>query len=205
MDLPIGIVSPTKGIHMTKPTAYVLGAAILIVGCGGVASVTTGQTSVVSEKIVDASGNLRVPSDYRTAFQYLGTWGVAADKEGEGSKQLHNVYVSPGSIQRFRESGEFADGTVLVKEVFATRNDQMTTGLVSHADALQGWFVMVKARNNIHPENKLWANGWIWSWFDADKPTKTTSTDFSKDCQSCHEPAKATDWVYSSGYPALKR
>ena len=31
-------------------------------------------------KVVDASGNLRVPSDYRTAYQFLGSWAVAADQ-----------------------------------------------------------------------------------------------------------------------------
>jgi hypothetical protein len=81
----------------------------------------------------------------------------------------------------------------------------MTTGVVSHADALQGWFLMLKDSKNSHPENKLWAEGWAWSWFDAANPQKTTSTDFKSDCQSCHEPAKATDWVYSSGYPPLRK
>jgi hypothetical protein len=31
-------------------------------------------------KVVDASGNLRVPSDYRNAYQSLGSWAVAADQ-----------------------------------------------------------------------------------------------------------------------------
>ena len=36
-------------------------------------------------KVVDASGNLRVPGDYRTAYQFLGSWAVAAD-QGRGFK-----------------------------------------------------------------------------------------------------------------------
>ena len=31
------------------------------------------------ETVVDANGTLRVPSDYRTAYQSLGSWAVAAD------------------------------------------------------------------------------------------------------------------------------
>jgi hypothetical protein len=27
---------------------------------------------------------------------------------------------------------------------------------------------------NTHPDNKLWGDGWGWSWFDAGNPTKTT-------------------------------
>jgi hypothetical protein len=34
---------------------------------------------------VDADGDLRVPADYRTAYQLLGSWAVADDK-GQGSK-----------------------------------------------------------------------------------------------------------------------
>jgi hypothetical protein len=51
---------------------------------------------------------------------------------------------------------------------------------VSHEQTLQGWFVMVKESKDTHPDNKLWGDGWAWSWFDAEKSTKTTSTDYKK-------------------------
>src|SRR6516164_8537026 len=70
----------------------------------------------------------------------------------------------------------------------------MTTGTVSHAQTLKGWFVLMKDSKNSHPGNKLWGNGWGWSWFDAGNPSKTTSTDYKQDCLPCHEPARATDW-----------
>lgn len=154
--------------------------------------------------VSDAKGNLHIPPDYRSAYEYLGSWAVAAD-ESQGSKQLHTVYASPGTTAAYRKTGRFPDGTVLIKEVYKTETGPMTTGVVSHADALQGWFLMLKDSKNSHPENKLWANGWAWSWFDTANPEKTTSTDFKSDCQSCHEPAKGTDWVYISGYPPLKK
>jgi hypothetical protein len=80
----------------------------------------------------------------------------------------------------------------------------MTTGTVSRADALKGWFVMVKDGTNRYPRNALWGDGWGWSWFDADNSTKTTSTDYRLNCKSCHVPAHATDWIYVDGYPPLK-
>ena len=39
-----------------------------------------------AESVADATGNLHVPRDYRTAYQLLGSWAVAA--EGQGSKEL---------------------------------------------------------------------------------------------------------------------
>src|SRR5215510_10290458 len=94
-------------------------------------------------KVVDASGNLRVPGDYRTAYQFLGSWAVAAD-QGPGSKEIHLVYASPGTAAAYRKNGRFTDGSVLVKEVFETATGSMTTGTVSHAQTLKGWFVLIK-------------------------------------------------------------
>jgi len=152
----------------------------------------------------DAEGHLHVPGDYRTSYQFLGSWAIAAD-DGKASKELHVVYASPGTIDVYRRDGRFPDGAVLVKEVFRTATGEMTTGTVSHADALKGWFVMVKDRANRHPGNPLWGDGWGWSWFDATDPSKTTSTNYKVDCQSCHVPAQASDWIYVDGYPTLKR
>ena len=30
--------------------------------------------------VVDANGNLKVPPDYRTSYQFLGSWAIASDK-----------------------------------------------------------------------------------------------------------------------------
>jgi hypothetical protein len=157
-----------------------------------------------AEAVVDPNGNLRVPAHYRTSYQFLGTWAVAADK-GQASKALHVVYASPGTIAAYRESGRFPDGSVLVKEVYQTATQPMTTGTVSHAEKLQGWFVMVKESKDIHPNNRMWGDGWAWSWFDAGNPLKTTSMNYKTDCLSCHTPAQATDLVYVAGYPLLSR
>jgi hypothetical protein len=154
--------------------------------------------------VADPKGNLHVPADYQKTYEYLGSWAVAADK-GSGSKEMHVVYASPGATAAFKRTGHFPDGAVLVKEVRDTATQPMTTGTVSHPMALKGWFVSVRDTKNSHPDNPLWGDGWGWSWFDAGKPMQTTSTDYRKDCLGCHQPAKATDWMYSSGYPTLQR
>src|SRR6201998_1330222 len=187
----------------------------VILGISGVAAViaiaTLGPMQVIStssasqmQAAVDAEGNLSVPPDYRTTYEALGSWAIAAD-EGRGSKELHVVLASPGSIEAYRKDGRFPDGTVLVKEVFETVTKDMTTGTVSHAEKLKGWFVMVRERATRYPGNALWGDGWGWSWFDAADPTKKTSTHYRLNCKSCHVPARATDWIYVDGYPALKR
>ena len=180
------------------------GAAPLISSAPVGRAGATDDPSPSTNAIADSEGALRVPADYRSMYEYLGTWAIAAD-QGPGSKQLHSVYASPGAVTAFRTNGHFPDGAVLVKEGYETATSPMTTGTVSHAETLAGWFVMVKDSKNSHPQNKLWGSGWAWSWFDAVNPLKTTSTDYTTDCQPCHIPAQSTDWIYTQGYPVLHK
>jgi Cytochrome P460 len=180
-----------------------ISAMVAAAAHGQMDTTASGNGSKV-ETVVDDAGNLHVPDAYRTTYQLLGSWAVAAN-QGQGSKELHVVYASPGTITAYRNDGRFPDGAVLLKEVFEATNGRMTTGIVSHAETLKGWFVMVKDSNGRHPGKSLWGDGWGWSWFEADNPSKTTSTDYKTDCLGCHVPARASDWVYVDGYPPLKR
>ena len=74
--------------------------------------------------LVDKTGNIRKPSDYRDRYQALGTYMVL-DPMGD---QMHVVYASPGTAEYYRKNRKFADGTVLVKEIFETDHAKMTTG-----------------------------------------------------------------------------
>jgi len=190
-----------------KTTSILIGLAGILATTLVAAEVQNYATAAMSDQspqtVVDEQGNLRVPEDYRAAYQFLGAWAIAAD-QGKGSQQLHVVYASPGTIPAYRKDGHFPDGSVLVKEVFETATGPMTTGTVSSAQTLKGWFVMVRDSKNTHPGNKLWGDGWGWSWFDAVNPTKTTSTDYKVNCLPCHMPAQATEWIYINGYPSLK-
>jgi hypothetical protein len=193
---PIDIV----GLGIAGTAAMV----VMVVAAHGQTDTTGSSDGPKTEAIVDASGNLHVPDAYRTAYQFLGSWAIAAD-EGQGSKELHVVYASPGSITAYHKNGRFPDGAVLVKEVFEAAAGQMTTGTVSHAETLKGWFVMMRDSSGRHAGNKLWGDGWGWSWFDVANPSKTTSTDYKTDCLPCHVPAQASDWVYVQGYSPLRR
>jgi hypothetical protein len=193
--------------HIASLVSLLAVAAVVVelrsLAAGGQGDLQVSRGDGAPAAVVDGQGNLRVPSNYRAAYEFLGAWAIAADK-GLGSSALHTVYASPGTIAAYHTSGHFPDGTVLIKEVHETSTAPMTTGTVSHAQTLKGWFVMVKDSKNSHPGNVLWGDGWGWSWFDAGNPTNTTSTNYRTDCLSCHVPAQATDWVYTSGYPTLK-
>jgi hypothetical protein len=174
------------------------------------------NNEVKVDTAVDANGKLHVPNTYRTTYHLLGTWAAAKD-QGAGSEELHVVYASPGSIEAYRKDGHFPDGTVLVKEVYRAATASMTTGTISHAASLRGWFVMVRDGKGRHAESDVWGDGWGWSWFDASDPSTPSRALPTKDgvpmrtfnhrenCLACHSPAKSTELIYIEGYPPLKR
>lgn len=128
---------------------------------------------------------------------------VAAEEGKAGSQGIHAVYTQLAAVEAYRKSGGFPDGTVLIKELFSTTTQDMTTGTVSSAGKTDGWFVMVKDSQNRFPGNKLSDDGRGWAYFDAADRSKTSTSDYESDCKGCHVPAQETDWVDVHGYPVL--
>jgi Cytochrome P460 len=151
--------------------------------------------------LVDKTGSIRKPADFRDLYQAL---GVYTPVDLNNNTEMHYTYALPGTAEYYRKTGKFVDGTVLVKEVFATDHAQMTTGNAHWAAGTKVWFVMIKDDKGRYPGNPLWGDGWGWALFKSDAPDKQVATDYKKDCLGCHVPAKATDWVYIQGYPVLR-
>lgn len=164
------------------------------------------------EDIVDEAGNISVPTDFRDDWAFLGAWSIAEEDvdasgaaSGHGAAGLHIVYTQRATIKHFRETGEFPDGAVIIKELLKATTDSMTTGTVSRGTEVEGWFVMVKDARGRFPNNPLWGDGWGWSLFSADNTEQTVSSNYQPDCLGCHIPARKDDWIYLSGYPVLEK
>ena len=99
----------------TKTIGIALAAALVV---GSVAALAQSRPRAsgaekAAVKVVDASGNLRVPENYRLRYQALGSWAIAADGAAD-SKEMHEVYASPGAIAAYQKTGRFPDGTVQI-------------------------------------------------------------------------------------------
>ncbi len=152
---------------------------------------------------VDEKGNISLPADYKATFTHLGSYATAS-KVGGAVDQLHGVYARPEDVKAFQKDGKFPDGAVIVKDVYKTKSDNLTTGTVAWATDIDIWFVMVKDTRGRFPKNDLWGDGWGWALFNAKDPKKQVATDYSTDCRACHVPAKKDDWIYTRGYPVLR-
>lgn len=153
---------------------------------------------------VDAEGNISLPTGYKRKWTHLGNWAVAK-QPGNTIHEMHDVYTQPETIDAFNETGEFPDGAVLVKEVRETKADQLTTGHSAWSTDMKLWFVMIKDRKERFGNSDHWGDGWGWALFEAKDPSKNVSAGYDTSCLGCHVPAEDSDWVYTYGYPDLKK
>jgi hypothetical protein len=186
-----------------KPALLLSTIALALASCSRQADTPAPQEPAPQAILVsDAKGQISLPKGF-DRWPTLGSWATASAGPGTPVDEMHTVYVSPGGIETFRKDGVFADGTVLVKEVRGAKAAQLTTGNAHWAAATKVWFVMVKDSTGKHKDNPLWREGWGWALFEADNPGEQVAPSFEASCQTCHEPAKDSDWIYSAAYPVL--
>ncbi len=161
--------------------------------------------------LVDSSGKIAIPERFRSEWVFLGTWSVAeqdaeqsSEASGRGAAELHNVYTQPDVIEAYRQTGEFPDGAVLVKELLTGATKPMTTGVVSRGTDIEGWFILVKDTQNRFTSNPLWGDGWGWVLYSSEDRTAPVTRSYQSECLGCHIPARDTDWIYVEGYPVLE-
>ena len=162
-------------------------------------------------KWVDRNGNISLPKDFASRWVFLGTWSIAekdvkrsGEASGHGAAGLHNVYTQPGVVEYYKKHKAFPDGAVLVKELLKGVTAPMTTGTVSRAGEVEGWFVMVKDTQGRFKDNSLWGDGWGWALFNVGEKTRPVTKNYKTECIGCHLLAKDKDWIYVEGYPLLQ-
>ena len=184
---------------------FVLTGLLMATGRAVVSRHTLAQSTIAEKfsEYVDAAGNISFPRDYSMTFMHLGTYATASKPEG-AVDQVHAVYARPKDVIAYRKSGKFPDGAVIVKDVQHVASALLKTGRATWSTDTDVWFVMIKDSRNRFANNELWGDGWGWALFSGKDPEKQIATDYKTDCRGCHVPAKADDWLYIRGYPALK-
>ena len=159
-------------------------------------------------------GVLLVPDDWRS-WVYVGTpLTPNALNGGEAPfPEFHNVYVEPSAFEHWRETGEFANGTQIAKELVLVREkpeDEIfpdgSTAEVSGIGYFQGEFqgleLTVKDTDRFSDEPGGWA---YFSFGHNAPPYAQTASAFPTDaCNACHEVNAADDFVFTQFYPVLR-
>ena len=156
--------------------------AICIVAVIAISGVVWSMTVTAQQK--GASTLLAFPSDYRT---WTHTHTNIIDDAKDPFYGYHNVYVNPVGAKAAMDKGAYPDGTKLVVAFYAVQKNGTLITQGNHLSTA----LMVKNKAQFAS-----TGGWGYALFGPDNVAKPI--DQAKDCYGCHEPKKATDYVFSS-------
>ena len=148
-------------------------------------------------------GELQRPTGYRE-WIYVGTPVTPNDmNNGKAAfPEHHNVYIDPKSWKHWKETGNFRDGTILIKELVSNGSKAAVSG----AGYFQGEFIGLEAtiKSKKHSPNE--PGNWAYYSFSGKnhKTLSATAKAFpEKTCNSCHKASAADDFVFTQYYPVL--
>ncbi len=144
------------------------------------------------------------PTDYRK-WVYVGTPTTPNDmNNGKAAfPEFHNVYIDPDSYKHWKSTGEWREGTILVKELVSVG----TKAAVSGNGYFMGDFIGLEA--TIKSKELFPNEPGNWSYFSFTNPgsknLKDTATAFkTNQCNSCHAGNAQDDFVFTQHYPILR-
>jgi len=189
---------------------------VLAAICGATLSgVVLAQT--ISEGIAPAtfteSGAVHAPTDYRR-WVYVGTpLTPNALNDGEAPfPEFHNVYVEPSAFEHFAQTGDWAEGTQIAKELVMIHEGEdcdTETGAcfeVSGNGYFQGEFVGLELTVKDTERFREEPGGWAYFSFGHNGPpyADTAQAQPTEACNACHEANADTDFVFTQFYPVLR-
>ena len=181
-------------------------AAAIVIGPGAVARAD------VARAAFNADGSVQQPTGYRQWVFVGAPLTPNALNGGEAPfPEYHNVYVEPGAFAHFAETGEWPEGTQIVKElttIYQNDNDPATgasaevSGIGYQQGEFNGLELTVKDTQRFPDQ----PGGWAYFSFGHHTPPYAASAQAfpAEACNACHEANAATDWVFTQFYPVLR-
>ena len=126
-----------------------------------------------------------------------------------GFPEFHHVYIEPGAYAVYKRTGEFPEGTTIVKELVLLKDGQYEDGSRDEpsgrgffADRVAGIDMMVKDTQRFAE-----TGGWGFFNFGHHEPpyAKTAVVAPNDSCAFCHTANATYDMVFTTFYPILGR
>lgn len=150
----------------------------------------------------NSDGDLVRPAGYRE-WVYVGTPLTPNELNPPEAPfpEFHNVYIDPVSWAHYKATGEFRDGTILVKELVSVGSNVATSGNGFFMGNFSGLEATIKSSELFPDEPGYWA----YFSFGHSLPLATTAEAFpTESCNGCHEVSAAEDFVFTQFYPVLR-
>ncbi len=155
----------------------------------------------------DASGNLIKPEGYRE-WVYVGA-PLTPDDMNDGKApfpEFHSVYIDPDSYKHYTRTGNFRDGTIIVKELISVGSKEAPSGNGYFMGDFIGLEATVKDSKRFAKEPANWA----YFTFSPVPPRPNVMMKPkakmmpTESCNLCHQGFAQHDWVFTQYYPVLK-
>jgi hypothetical protein len=169
--------------------AIVFGAALLVL-----AGLATSAISADGPQFA-ADGALLFPADYRS-WSYVTSGVNMSYAEGAPASAVtfDNIFVNPAALERFRATGAWPNGTVLLLE----RRASGTGATINKRGSFQGAFAGLEAHVK---DSTRFKGGWAFFNFSGEAPAREIP--HTAACYSCHEEHGAVDTTFVQFYPTL--
>lgn len=124
--------------------------------------------------------------------------------------EFHSVYIDPASWAHWRRTGEFREGTVLVKELVSVHDvdahDDGSTNQVSGRGYFMGEFVGLEIAYKSAERFPDEPGNWAYFTFGHHAPPYAAAVAKApvEACNACHEANAAQDYVFTQFYPVLR-
>lgn len=194
-------MSLKRFVNLSTVSMVILTAALMT---AGVQYAVRAQSNADWGPLWTAQGELKLPHNFRQ-WVFLGSPLTPNALNGgqAGFPEYHNVYVQPQAFQAFQATGEWPEGTVMLKELQLTQPGTNPDGSSIEASgrgffpaALNGIDISVKDSTRFTD-----SNGWGFFNFGHHAPpyAETAAVQPVEACAGCHM-ANATDMVFSKFY-----
>lgn len=160
--------------------------------------------STEAEEYTIKDGKLDRPTGYRE-WIYVGTPVTPNDmNDGKAAfPEHHNVYIDPVSWERWKKTGEFREGAILIKELVSVGAKLAVSGNGYFQGEFIGLEAVIKSEKHFPDEPGNWA---YFSFSTPDhKALNPTAEAFPTEaCNVCHAASAADDFVFTQYYPVLR-
>jgi hypothetical protein len=148
---------------------------------------------------------LRPEADDFRGWRIVGTPLTPNDmNDGKAAfPEFHNVYIDPASWKHYKKTGEFRDGTVLIKELISVGSKKAASGNGYFMGEFIGLEVAMKDSKRFPKEPGYWAYFTFTTGQGKPLKEKVIAAPTSS-CNVCHQGNAAQDWVFIQYYPVLR-
>ncbi len=147
-------------------------------------------------------GELVRPTGYRK-WTYVGTPVTPNDMNGGNAPfpEFHSVYMSPDAFDHYENTGDFPDGTVIVKELVSVGDKEATSGIGYFMGEFVGLEVSMKDKTRYKDK----PGNWAYFSFGHKYPLKDhAKAQPAASCNDCHDGSADDDFVFTQYYPVLR-